>query len=137
VQVGPNMWLIVVRSHRLIDGLVIIASVQAQMLWLLLGGRRTRDHDAIQGRLGQLHVGAIGAGDHHADRDALPLGQQVALGAGFAAVGGVAPGGERLAGPPFLPSGALVRQPSAACQVRPCPRDVKTSRLPSRVQIGL
>src|SRR5579859_7284240 len=59
VQIGTNMGFILMRLHNLIDGIVIIASVQAQMLWLLFGRRRARTYNAIQGGLDQLHVSAI------------------------------------------------------------------------------
>jgi hypothetical protein len=51
--IGTNMWLIVVRPHGLIDRIVVIASVQAQVLWLFLCGRRTCNHQVVQGCLGQ------------------------------------------------------------------------------------
>ena len=44
VLIRANMRLIVVRPHGLIHGIVIIASIQAEVLWLLLGGSLTFYH---------------------------------------------------------------------------------------------
>lgn len=103
-------------------GVVVVAAVQDQMPLRRGGvvGRIGRERGVQEG-FELLHIGAVGPGDYHADRNTPAVGQQVPFGAGFAPVRGVAAGGERFTGPPFLPSGALVRHPSAACQVRSSP----------------
>ena len=72
--------------------LVVVALVQAEVLGLFRGGHRPLPGPALQRGSHQLHVVAVGPGDGQAHRDARRLGQQAALGALFAAVGGVGAG---------------------------------------------
>ena len=120
----------VVVASRLAAGVVVVAPVQEQVPPRNLGrGLGVGGEGGAQQVLQLLHVRAVGSGDHHADRHAPPVGQQVALGARRAPVGGVAACGQRLARPPLLPSGALVRHPSVACQVSS--RPTRSSYRPS------
>lgn len=59
VKIGTNMRHIVVRSHCLIDSIVIITRIQTKMLRLFLGGSRARNHEMIQCPFNQLHVIAV------------------------------------------------------------------------------
>lgn len=121
-RLGRDMGRKVMGLGSLPTGVIVIAPVQGQMPRGRLDVVYRIGHQGrIKQRFQLLHIVPVGAGDHHADRDTLAVGQQVAFGAGFAPVGRVAPRGERLTGPPFLPSGALVRHPSAACQVNSRP----------------
>jgi hypothetical protein len=75
--------------HQLPDVVVVIALVQTQTLLLAGFGQVAMDRDAAQRRLDQLLVVAVGPVDGQADREAVGLDQQAALGPEFAPVGGV------------------------------------------------
>src|SRR5450755_3818887 len=92
VLIGTNMRHMLMRPHRFIHDLVIIASVQAEMLWLFLGGSRACNHDALQGSLNQLHVIAVGTSNHHSQRHATSVTQLAAFGSPLAAIGGIGAG---------------------------------------------
>lgn len=88
---------------------------------------RPCDHATIEQSVQHLHVVAVRPGEHHGQRQPAPVGQEVALGATFPPVGGVAPGRFRLAISPLFPSGALTMHPSAACQVQSMPSSPSNS----------
>src|SRR5450755_2694578 len=92
VLIGTNMRHILMCLYRFIHGLVIIASVQAEMLWCFLGGSRTCNHDALQGCLNELHVIAVGTSNHHGQRHAASVTQLAAFGSPLAAIGGIGTG---------------------------------------------
>lgn len=95
---GRDVRRIPPRDRRVAARLVIISPVQHQMGRI---GRGRRDHDGIQ-QLGQfLHIVPIGPGHDDGHGNALGLGQEVALRAGFPPIGGVASRGLRVARPPF------------------------------------
>ena len=97
--------------------LVVVAPIQAQVL---LGGaigfvlrfvlgfvlrfvlRFVLDQRGVEQLAQLLHVVPIGSRDHNRQRHTGSIGQEVALGAALAAVGGVAPGGLRLSLDPFF-----------------------------------
>src|SRR5215212_5603733 len=72
--------------------LVIIALIQAQSLRLLGGWFRTRDRDALQGRLRQFEVVAVRPVHDQAQRDATPVGEQAALHPPLRPIGGIGTG---------------------------------------------
>lgn len=83
----PNMSVLL---HRHLTGWVVIALVQAQMLWLFLGRLRTLHHDGFQGLVQQFSVMPIGR-CHDGGQGTTPsLGQQAALRPLFAPIRGVA-----------------------------------------------
>jgi len=69
---------------------------------LARAGRGRRDDHGVQQIIQLLHVVAVGLAEHDGEGDAGALGQQVALGAAFPAIGGVGPGRLRLPGPPCI-----------------------------------
>src|SRR6266540_2640832 len=126
---GRDVRRIAARHRRLATLVVVVAAIQRQMRLRVrrvfavrhLGRRRRRDQRGVEQVRQLLHVGAVGPGEHHRNGHPLALGQQVPLGAALAPVGGVGPRRLRLARPPFLPSGALTRHPSAACHCQSRP----------------
>jgi len=82
---------------------VVVAPIQTQVLLLRrLFGRLFGHQGSIEQLAQLLHVLAIGPCDHNGQRHTGSIGQEVALGAALAAVGGVAPGGLRLSLDPFF-----------------------------------
>jgi hypothetical protein len=112
-------------ASRVATGIIVVAPIQAQRGALLVrglvGDGRDLDHKGIEQGIELLHVGPIGPGHDTSHGHAFALGQQVALGAAFPPVDGVAAGAFGFSGSPFLPSGALIKQPSADCQWRSRP----------------
>lgn len=124
-RLGRDVRRVPAGGRRLAAGGVVIAAVEREMRW----GRRGRfDHRRIEQRRQLGHVGPIGSRHDEGDRQAFGFGQQVPFGAGFAAIGRIAPRGLRRARPPFLPKGALTMHPSAACQVQSSPTAPSYSR---------
>ena len=117
---GRDMGDIAVRTGRVPAGVIVVAPIQAQLGALRVGGVLRHggdlDHEGIEQGVELLHVGAVGPGPDAGPRHTRARGQQVALGAAVAPVGGVAARAFGFSRPPFLPSGALIKQPSADCQ---------------------
>jgi len=93
-------------------------TLRALLVGCVLGQRGQRDHARVEQGLQAFHVCAIGLGDNGRQRHPRPVGQQRAFGATCAPIGGVGPRPFGFPGPPFLPSGALIKQPSALCPWR-------------------
>jgi len=68
---------------------IIITLVETEMLWCLGRRIRTLNRHTLQRLLHQPFVVGIGAGHHHAQRDAISLGQHAALRARFRPIRGV------------------------------------------------
>src|SRR5262245_1618295 len=81
------------RETKLLDQLprilVVIALIQTQPLWLLGRGLWPLDRNAPERGLDELLVVAVGALDGQAHGKAVGFDQQAALGAQFAAIGGI------------------------------------------------
>src|SRR5215211_4856600 len=117
-RLGRDVRGVATTDRRFPAGVVVVAAVER---YVRLDCRGPRHQDRIE-QLGEfLHVGAVGPGHQAGNRDAFRLGQEVAFGAGFGAVGGVGAGGVRLTRPPFLPNGAFTMHPSAASQLQSSP----------------
>ncbi len=78
--------------HNGADLVIGVPFVQTYALWLAVGRVGSCDHDTFDCGTHELHIVAVCAINHHADRDALPLGQQRAFDAVFAAVGRIGSG---------------------------------------------
>jgi len=118
---GRDVRGIAVAGGRFAAGRIVVAAVQTKVT---CGARCGWGHG--QGQCAKqgvelLHVVAIGLADDHGERNPRPIRQQVALGPALPTVSRVTPGGFRRTGPPFLPSGALTKQPSADCQCQSSP----------------
>lgn len=81
----------------------------------ILRPRGTLQQAGITPVLQLLQVGPVGRGDDAGQRHAFARGQQMALGPPCAPIRGGAARACGCSGPPFLPSGALIKQPSADC----------------------
>jgi len=122
---GRDVRDIAVGAGRVPTGVIVVAPIQAQLRTLRVRGvcrdGRDLDHEGIEQGIELLHVGAVGPGHDAGHGYARALGQQMALRAAFAPIGGVAARAFGFSGSPFLPSGALTKQPSADCQWRSRP----------------
>jgi len=107
--------------------IVRIAAVEAQVKPLFRRLFRPLDHTAIEQRVEHFHVVPVSPGEHDRQRQPASVGQEVALGPALSPVGGVAPGGFRVAISPLFPSGALTMHPSPACQVQLIPSSSSNS----------
>jgi len=83
--------------------------------------RRGDQQPGVQQLAQLLHVRPVRPRQHHRQRDAAPLSQEMPFAATLASVGRVRSRRFRLSGPPFFPSGALIMQPSAACHCQSSP----------------
>lgn len=101
-------------AHQLKDDRVVVALVEAEPLWALLGRPRALDRDRLDGGPEQLEVVAVGAIVGYPERDAAAVGEERALRPLFALSVGF--------GPVFSPpSGAFVIAPSAASHSQSIP----------------
>src|SRR6266851_2896438 len=92
VLVRTNVRHILMRPYGFKNRFVIIASVQAEMLWVFLGGSRARDNKMIQGSLDQLHIIAVGTSHNHGQRHTSSITQLAPFGSPFAAIGRIGAG---------------------------------------------
>src|SRR4051794_11419804 len=67
--------------------IVVEAFVPTQVLRVAGRGPRPRDYHAVQGGFGQLHIGAVGSAEDHAQGSAAAIAQHMPLGAPLAAIG--------------------------------------------------
>src|SRR6266571_5829025 len=124
-RLGWNVRHVAMSTSCLPAGIVVVAPIQTQLgtrlVGRVLGHRRHLDHAGLEQGLQPLHVRALRLRDDAGQRHPLAVGQQMAFGAAFAAVSGVGPRPLGLPRPPFWPSGALTKQPSADCHWRSSP----------------
>ena len=107
---GRDVRRVAVGGGGLAAGVVVVAPVQAQVArrgWpsasVAAGASMTCASSRSASRFMSVRLAPEMM---HGQRHAVPVGQQVALGAAFAPVGGVAPGRFRLAGSPLFPERA-------------------------------
>src|SRR6266567_5599391 len=108
LSTAANRWDVVASLDLLVCWCPIIARVQTEMLRPLLGWLGTGNDDAIQGRVQQFHIVAVGSVDDHGQGNASPISQETALGAFLPRSVGLAPVAD-------FPRGAFVIAPSTAC----------------------
>src|SRR3990172_8873402 len=82
-------------AGQVTDFIIVISLVQRQVLRLVQAGPRLLDRNTLDRFPSQFEIIDVGAGGGQADRDALGLDQQTALGAGFGPI--------RVVGPSLFP----------------------------------
>ena len=74
------------RIELVANDVVVVGFVQTDPLRLRGRWGGTSDGQRVQGTGEQFHIGAVGSGDDHGQRQAVPLTQRAALGPLFAAI---------------------------------------------------
>ena len=87
-----DMFQIAACSHQKTHERIVIASIQTQMLRVLLAGCRTSDDDPIHRGTKQLAVVSVGSINEDRQRNARSISQQAAFGPGLGAIGGIGAG---------------------------------------------
>src|SRR5215212_163931 len=105
---ASDMRLVAVALHHFPSGPFIVALIQTQMLWSLLGGFGTRHHHGLQCGFEQLEVGYVRPGYLHRKRTTISLDKYRAFDPILASIGWI---GAYL----VPPKRALPIAPSAAC----------------------
>src|SRR5512141_180375 len=86
-----NMPDVVMFLDRCVSGWIVIAFIQAQMLWFLLGRLGSIHHNRFNRFLQQFRIDDIGTCQHYRKRTTVAVGQNALFCAIFGAIGGIWP----------------------------------------------
>src|SRR5215208_1805236 len=119
---ASDMRLVVVALHHFPSGLFVVAFIQTQMLWSLLGGFGTLHHDGLERGFEQLEVGYVRPGYYHRKRSSVGLDEKGALHPLLASISGI---GAYLVPPRNGPCPSLRPRPATRSLPHRAPRTVR------------